>query len=82
MAIIGAGFAGLASAIAFRQGGHEVSMLSLYAASKAGSYFATPRLRSAEKARNLTLRLTPDRLFGLMAGSVSYWRAPVGSGRA
>ena len=49
-------------------------MLSLYAASKAGSYFATPRFHTAEKARNLTLRLTPDRLFGLMAGSVSQWQ--------
>ncbi len=57
-------------------------MLTLYAASKAGSYFAAPRLHSAEKARNLALRLTPDRLFGFMAGSVSHWQAPVGHGRA
>jgi 2-polyprenyl-6-methoxyphenol hydroxylase-like FAD-dependent oxidoreductase len=51
-------------------------MLALYAASKAGSYFATPRLHAAEKARNLALRLTPSPLFGLMAGSVSHWRPP------
>lgn len=51
-------------------------MLTLYTASKAGSYFAAPRLHSAEKIRNLTLRLTPDPLFGLMAGAVSHWRPP------
>ncbi len=54
----------------------RLRILALYTASKAGSFFATPRLRVAEKARNLTLRLTPDPLFGLMAGSVSYWRPP------
>lgn len=52
-------------------------MLALYTASKAGSYFATPRLHTAEKARNLALRLTPSPLFGLMAGSVSHWRPPI-----
>lgn len=51
-------------------------VLALYTASKAGSYFATPRLDVAEKARNLALRLTPSLLFGLMAGSVSHWRPP------
>lgn len=51
-------------------------MLALYLASKGGSYVATPRLRVAEKARNLTLKLTPDPLFGLMAGSVSNWQPP------
>lgn len=56
----------------------RLRMLTLYTASKAGSHFATPRLPMAEKARNLTLRLTPDPLFGLMAGSVSHWRRPVG----
>lgn len=53
-------------------------MLALYTASKAGSYFAAPRLRSAERARNLTLRLTPSPLFGVMAGTVSHWRLPAG----
>lgn len=57
----------------------RLRLLSLYTASKAGSYFATPHLRVAEKTRNLALRLTPDPLFGLMAGSVSYWRPPGGS---
>lgn len=51
-------------------------MLALYTASKGGSHFATPRFRVGEKARNLALRLTPDPLFGLMAGSVAYWRPP------
>jgi 2-polyprenyl-6-methoxyphenol hydroxylase-like FAD-dependent oxidoreductase len=55
-------------------------MLALYTASKAGSHFATPRLRAAEKARNLALRLTPSPLFGFMAGSVSHWRPPTGTG--
>lgn len=54
----------------------RLRLLALYTASKAGSYFATPRVHSAEKARNLALRLTPDPLFGLMAGSVSHWRPP------
>lgn len=53
-------------------------MLALYTASKAGSYVAAPRLRSAERARNLTLRLTPSPLFGVMAGTVSHWRPPAG----
>ena len=53
-------------------------MLALYAASKAGSYFATPRLGAAEKARNVALWLTPDVLFGAMAGAVSHWKPPVG----
>lgn len=49
-------------------------MLALYGMSKAGAYFATPRHAALEKARNLTLRLTPDTVFGLMAGSVSHWK--------
>ncbi|OBA99048.1 hypothetical protein A5755_03735 [Mycolicibacterium fortuitum] len=51
-------------------------MLALYTGSKAGSYVAAPYLRSAERARNLTLRLTPSPLFGVMAGAVSHWRPP------
>lgn len=51
-------------------------MLAMYTASKTGSYFATPRLHAAERARNLALRLTPSPLFGLIAGSVSHWRPP------
>ncbi|KWX67478.1 hypothetical protein ASJ79_00465 [Mycobacterium sp. NAZ190054] len=49
-------------------------MLALYAMSKAGAYFAAPRLAGLEKTRNLALRVTPDPVFGLMAGSVSRWR--------
>jgi len=49
-------------------------LLALYAASKAGSYFATPRLRAAEAARNMSLTLMPDPLFSSMAGSLSHWR--------
>ena len=49
-------------------------MLALYTASKIGSHFATPRLPIAEHTRNLALRLTPDPLFGLLAGLVSRWR--------
>lgn len=55
-------------------------MLALYTASKAGSYVAAPCLRSAERARNLTLRLTPSPLFGVMAGAVSHWRPPAAVG--
>lgn len=47
---------------------------ALYAMSKAGAYFATPRLAALEAGRNLALRLTPDPVFGLMAGSVSCWK--------
>lgn len=47
-----------------------------YAASKAGSYFATPNLRMLEKTRNGALALTPDPLFSALAGSVSRWRPP------
>jgi 2-polyprenyl-6-methoxyphenol hydroxylase-like FAD-dependent oxidoreductase len=54
----------------------RVRMLALHAASKYGSYFATPRLRVAEKARNVALTISPDFLFGLVAGSVSRWRPP------
>lgn len=53
-------------------------ILTLYTASKAGSYVAAPRLRSAEQVRNLALRLTPSPLFGAMAGTVSHWRPPAG----
>lgn len=53
-------------------------MLAIYTASKAGSYVATPHFHVAEKVRNLALSLTPDPLFGLMAGSVSHWRPPKG----
>ncbi|MET0703726.1 MAG: FAD-dependent monooxygenase [Mycobacterium sp.] len=51
-------------------------LLTLYTASKAGSYFATPCLCRVEQARNLALKLTPDPLFSLMAGSVSRWHPP------
>jgi 2-polyprenyl-6-methoxyphenol hydroxylase-like FAD-dependent oxidoreductase len=49
-------------------------MLALYGMSKAGTYFATPRLSALEKTRDLALSLTPDPVFGLMAGSVSRWK--------
>ena len=52
-------------------------MMTLYTASKAGSYFATPGNSVLEKTRNFTLRLMPDPIFGAMAGAVSYWRPPV-----
>lgn len=48
-------------------------MLAQYTMSKAGAYFATPRRASLEAGRDLALRLTPDHVFGLMAGSVSRW---------
>ena len=51
-------------------------MLTLYLASKAGSYFATPRLAPLEFARNTALRFVPDAMFGLMAGAVSDWQPP------
>ncbi|MBU9765000.1 FAD-dependent monooxygenase [Mycobacterium sp. TNTM28] len=51
-------------------------MLALYGMSKAGALFATPRLAALEKGRNLVLRLTPDPVFGLAAGSVSRWTPP------
>lgn len=53
-------------------------MLALYGASKAGSYFATPGVRSLESLRNEALRLAPDPLFGFLAGSVSRWRPRFG----
>ena len=99
---MGGGFAGLASAIAFRQNGHDVLVFEktagpssaggaiclapnalaclsilgvpLYGMSKAGSYFAAPRIAALDSARNWALRLIPDPLFGSMAGSVSHWR--------
>jgi 2-polyprenyl-6-methoxyphenol hydroxylase-like FAD-dependent oxidoreductase len=49
-------------------------MLALYGLSKAGSYFATPGHAGLETARNWSLRLVPDALFGIMAGAVSHWR--------
>lgn len=49
-------------------------MLALYGLSKGGSYFATPGHATLETARNWSLRLLPDALFGIMAGSVSHWR--------
>lgn len=49
-------------------------MLALYAMSKAGASFAAPRLAALEASRNVALRLTPDPVFGLMAGSVSRWK--------
>lgn len=49
-------------------------LLTLYAASNAGSYFATPRISALEMARNMSLAVTPDRLFSAMAGSVSRWQ--------
>jgi 2-polyprenyl-6-methoxyphenol hydroxylase-like FAD-dependent oxidoreductase len=51
-------------------------MMALYTASKAGSYFASPRISVLENARNLTLRLMPDPMFGLIAGAASHWRPP------
>ncbi|MCG5431061.1 FAD-dependent monooxygenase [Mycobacterium sp. MYCO198283] len=51
-------------------------VLALYGASKAGSYFATPRIAALEVVRNAALRLVPDPLFGVMAGSVSRWTPP------
>ena len=52
-------------------------LLAMYAASKAGSYFATPKLTTMETARNMSLAITPDRLFSAMAGSVSRWQPPL-----
>jgi 2-polyprenyl-6-methoxyphenol hydroxylase-like FAD-dependent oxidoreductase len=49
-------------------------LTTLYAASKAGSYFATPRIPALEKARNISLTVTPDRLFSTLAGAVSRWQ--------
>ena len=49
-------------------------MMALYGLSKAGSRFATPGYATLETARNLGLRLVPDPVFGIMAGSVSRWR--------
>lgn len=48
-------------------------MFALYGMSKAGAYFAAPRLAVLEMLRNAALRATPDAMFGLMAGSVSHW---------
>jgi 2-polyprenyl-6-methoxyphenol hydroxylase-like FAD-dependent oxidoreductase len=49
-------------------------MLTLYGLSKAGSRFAAPGTVPLERARNVALRLLPDPVFGVMAGSVSHWR--------
>jgi 2-polyprenyl-6-methoxyphenol hydroxylase-like FAD-dependent oxidoreductase len=49
-------------------------VMALYGLSKAGSHFATPGNATLENARNLGLRLVPDPVFGIMAGSVSRWR--------
>src|SRR5262249_55408521 len=43
-------------------------MLALYGMSKAGSYFATPRVAALETVRNWSLRLVPDPVFGVLAG--------------
>jgi 2-polyprenyl-6-methoxyphenol hydroxylase-like FAD-dependent oxidoreductase len=51
-------------------------MVALYGGAKAGSYFATPGTPRLEAVRNWALRLTPDPLFGAMAGLVSRWRPP------
>jgi 2-polyprenyl-6-methoxyphenol hydroxylase-like FAD-dependent oxidoreductase len=51
-------------------------MWALYSASKAGSYFATPRVAPLEFARNTVLRIAPDTLFGVMAGAVAHWQPP------
>ena len=48
----------------------------LYAASQAGSYFATPKNPVVEKARNGALFVTPDPVFSALAGSVSRWQPP------
>jgi 2-polyprenyl-6-methoxyphenol hydroxylase-like FAD-dependent oxidoreductase len=52
-------------------------MLALYGLSKAGSYFAAPGHATLATARDWSLRLVPDAMFGVMAGSVSYWRPPL-----
>lgn len=54
-------------------------LLALYAACKAGSHFATPNSAPMAKARNMSLRLTPDPLFSTLAGSVSRWHPPTHS---
>ena len=51
-------------------------LLALYGLSKGGAYFAAPRLAALEDARNLAMRITPDALFGSLAGVVSRWQAP------
>lgn len=48
-------------------------MVALDTASEARSTLRS-RASALEKARNGTVRLTPDTLFGLMAGAVSYSR--------
>lgn len=48
--------------------------LTLYAMSKAGSYFTAPGAAVLENTRNLALQLTPDPVFGALAGAVSRWR--------
>ncbi|OBG86869.1 hypothetical protein A5699_20400 [Mycobacterium sp. E802] len=50
--------------------------LALYCASKIGSYIASPRTEMLMRSRDVALRLTPDTVFGLIAGSVSRWRPP------
>jgi 2-polyprenyl-6-methoxyphenol hydroxylase-like FAD-dependent oxidoreductase len=57
-------------------------MLALYGGAIAGSYVATPRSAALEAVRNRALQVTPDRAFGLMAGSVSHWRMPGKPGMA
>ncbi|MBO0676039.1 FAD-dependent monooxygenase [Mycolicibacterium sp. S2-37] len=54
-------------------------VLAMYYASKAGSRFATPGSATLEAIRNWSLHITPDALFGAMAGSASRWNPPVES---
>lgn len=51
-------------------------ILAMYYASKAGSWFPTPGSAPLTAVRDAALRVTPDPLFGAMAGAVSRWRPP------
>ncbi|MFW0785156.1 FAD-dependent monooxygenase [Gordonia sp. CPCC 206044] len=51
-------------------------MLSLYAMSKGGAQFAAPQFAALERTRDIALRLTPNPVFNVMAGSASRWRPP------
>jgi 2-polyprenyl-6-methoxyphenol hydroxylase-like FAD-dependent oxidoreductase len=51
-------------------------IFTMFYAAKAGSRFATPGSAALATIRDWSLRVTPDPLFGAMAGAVSRWQPP------
>lgn len=54
----------------------QARMLGMYYASKAGARFATPGWAPLAAIRDWGLQITPDPVFGAMAGVVSRWKPP------